>query len=121
MNSHSPPAAHGGERSFIRTLGNVDIFFLGFGSMIGFGWIVLSGDWLLAAGSLGAAVAFIIGGIIMAFVGLVYSELVSAMPLAGGEHNYLLRGLGPVAALLGSWGIIGGYLGVEEHPREKSR
>lgn len=112
MNSHSPPAAHGGERSFIRTLGNVDIFFLGFGSMIGFGWIVLSGDWLLAAGSLGAAVAFIIGGIIMAFVGLVYSELVSAMPLAGGEHNYLLRGLGPVAALLGSWGIIGGYLTV---------
>ena len=30
----------------------------------------------------------------MALVGLTYAELVSAMPSAGGEHDYVLRGLG---------------------------
>ena len=48
----------------------------------------------------------------MALVGLVYSEMVSAMPLAGGEHNYLLRGFGPRLAFIGSWGIVGGYISV---------
>ncbi|GAB3187442.1 APC family permease [Nesterenkonia suensis] len=99
-------------RRFIPSLGRLETFFLGFGAMIGFGWIVLTGDWLNSAGTLGAAAAFIIGAIIMALVGLVYSELVSAMPLAGGEHNYLLRGFGPRLAMLGSWGIVGGYVTV---------
>ncbi|OSM42967.1 APC family permease [Nesterenkonia sp. PF2B19] len=100
------------ERRFIKSLGSLETFFLGFGAMIGFGWIVLTGDWLNSAGTFGAVSAFVIGGIIMALVGLVYSELVSAMPLAGGEHNYLLRGFDPRLALLGSWGIVGGYITV---------
>lgn len=114
MDTDSPPSktSAGSERNFVKSLGSLDIFFLGFGSMIGFGWIVMTGNWLLDAGSAGAIVAFLIGGAIMTLVGLVYSELVSAMPLAGGEHNYLLRGMGPKAAMLGSWGIIGGYVTV---------
>lgn len=102
----------GTELRFKRSLGRIETFFIGFGAMIGFGWITMTGRWLDDAGTLGAVSAFVIGGIIMALVGLVYSELVSAMPLAGGEHNYLMRGLGPRAALLGSWGIVGGYISV---------
>ncbi|OAV51167.1 amino acid permease [Enteractinococcus helveticum] len=93
-------------------MGNVDILFVGFGAMIGFGWIVLTSGWIQDAGTLGAMLAFAIGGVIMIFVGLVYSELVSAMPLAGGEHNYLLRSMGPKIALFGSWAITGGYISV---------
>lgn len=78
--------------------------------MIGFGWIVLSGHWLGSAGTLGAAMAFVVGGAIMALVGLTYSELVSAMPKAGGEHNYVMRGMGPRWAFICSWGVIGGYV-----------
>lgn len=48
----------------------------------------------------------------MSLVGLVYAELVAAMPLAGGEHNYLMRGFGPRLAFIGSWGIVGGYISV---------
>ncbi|MDZ5076333.1 APC family permease [Nesterenkonia sp. HG001] len=99
-------------RRFIPSLGRLETFFLGFGAMIGFGWIVLTGDWLTSAGTFGAVSAFLIGAVIMALVGLVYSELVSAMPLAGGEHNYLLRGFDPRVAMLGSWGIVGGYVTV---------
>lgn len=95
-----------------RSLGRVETFFIGFGAMIGFGWITTTSTWLGDAGTLGAALGFLIGGAIMSLVGLVYSELVSAMPLAGGEHNYLMRGFGPRLAFIGSWGIIGGYISV---------
>src|SRR5690625_3125590 len=113
--SSGPSAASTGVSShagLAKVMGNIDILFVGFGAMIGFGWIVLTSGWIQSAGTLGAMLAFTIGGIVMIFVGLVYSELVSAMPLAGGEHNYLLRAMGPKTALFGSWAITGGYITV---------
>lgn len=97
---------------FNKAMGRLDALFVGFGAMIGFGWIVLAGGWIEQAGTMGALLAFAGGGIIMAFVGVVYSELVAAMPLAGGEHNYLMRGMGPKLSLIGSWCITGGYITV---------
>src|SRR5690625_631570 len=93
-----------------KTLTNIDALALGFGAMIGFGWVVLTGGWIQDAGTLGSVVAIVVGGGIMAAVGLVYSELTSAMPLAGGVHQYVLRGLGPRFAFIGSWALVGGYV-----------
>lgn len=98
------------QRGFKKVLGRIDAIALGFGAMIGFGWVVLTGGWLDDAGTLGAALAMVAGGAIMAVVGLVYGELVAAMPAAGGEHNYLLRGMGARWAFIGSWGITVGYI-----------
>lgn len=95
-----------------RVLGRWDVLAVAFGAMIGFGWIVLTGGFLRDAGTLGAALAFAIGGVIMALVGLTYAELVSAMPHAGGEHNYVLRGLGSRAAFVTSWSLVFGYISV---------
>lgn len=100
------------DHGFVKALGSVDALFIGFGAMIGFGWVVLTGDWLSGAGTMGAILAFVVGGIIMCFVGTVYSELVAAMPHAGGEHNYLIRAMGPQVSLFGSWAITGGYISV---------
>ncbi|WP_413316620.1 APC family permease [Agrococcus sp. 1P02AA] len=97
---------------FKKTLGTLDAYALGFGSMIGFGWVVLTGGWIDNAGTLGAVIAMVIGGLIMLLVGLVYAELTSAMPKAGGEHHYLMRGMGPRWAFVGSWGITGGYIAI---------
>ena len=110
--THEQSAPEDRGHGFVKALGTVDVLFIGFGAMIGFGWIVLTGGWLNDAGTLGALLAFAAGGVIMGFVGVVYSELVAAMPHAGGEHNYLMRGMGPRLAMLGSWGITGGYIGV---------
>lgn len=96
--------------SLAKTLTNFDALALGFGAMIGFGWVVLTGGWIQEAGTMGAVVAIVVGGAIMATVGLVYSELTSAMPLAGGVHQYVLRGLGPRFAFIGSWALVGGYV-----------
>jgi APA family basic amino acid/polyamine antiporter len=109
MSHHVDTSDHG---SFTRVLGRWDVLAIAFGAMIGFGWIVLTGGFLNDAGTLGATIAFAIGGVIMALVGLTYAELVSAMPSAGGEHNYVLRGLGSRAALVTSWSLVFGYISV---------
>ena len=106
---HETPEREG---AFDKALSALDALFIGFGAMIGFGWITLTGGWIESAGTVGALLALIAGGALMALVGLVYSELVAAMPQAGGEHNYLLRGLGPRLSMIGSWSIAGGYIAV---------
>lgn len=71
-----------------------DIMALAFGAMIGWGWVVLTGPWIQKAGSMGAILAFIIGGIVVLFVGLTYAELTSAMPKCGGDLVFSYRALG---------------------------
>ncbi|GAB3547869.1 APC family permease [Arthrobacter tumbae] len=98
------------DASLLKVLGNWDALALGFGAMIGFGWVVLTGGWIGSAGTLGAVLAMVAGGVIMGVVGLTYAELTAAMPKAGGEHNFLLRGMGPRWSFIGSWAITGGYV-----------
>lgn len=76
------------DASLLKVLGNWDALALGFGAMIGFGWVVLTGGWIASAGTMGAVLAMITGGAIMGVVGLTYAELTAAMPKAGGEHNF---------------------------------
>jgi APA family basic amino acid/polyamine antiporter len=100
------------EPGLIKALGRWDVLAVGFGAMIGFGWVTLVGGWLDEAGTLGAALAFVVGGVVMVMVGLAYAELVSAMPRAGGEHHYALRALGSRPAFVTSWAIALGYVSV---------
>jgi basic amino acid/polyamine antiporter, APA family len=101
-----------GNQRFTRVLSQWDVIALAFGAMIGFSWIVLAGTWVQEAGALGSVVAILTGGLMVAFVGLTYSELVSAMPKAGGEHNYVWRALGARTAFVASWALALGYVAV---------
>ncbi|CDQ41245.1 APC family permease [Virgibacillus salexigens] len=96
----------------LKILGNKDVLALAFGAMIGWGWVVTSGLWITEAGSIGAILAFVIGGLLVVFVGLTYSELASALPLAGGEHVYTYKAMGRVASFIATWSIILGYVSV---------
>lgn len=100
------------EERLTRVLTQKDVLALAFGAMIGFSWIVLAGGWVQDAGTLGAVLAILIGGTMVAFVGLTYSELVSAMPQAGGEHNYVWRAVGARWAFVASWTLALGYIAV---------
>ena len=73
---------------------------------------MLSGAWIAGAGALGAMLAFALGGGVMVLIGLTYAELAAAMPVAGGEHVYATRALGPRAAFLCTWAITLGYVSV---------
>ena len=74
--------------SLARKLRLADFFSLGFGTMIGVGWLVVMDDWLLRGGPLGAVLGFAIGGALLLPIGYVYGQLVRAMPDAAGEIAY---------------------------------
>jgi APA family basic amino acid/polyamine antiporter len=97
---------------FIRVIRRKEVFALSFGAMIGWSWVALTGNWIDAAGSFGAILAFLIGGAVVVFVGLTYAELASAMPQAGGEHVYSHRALGRTASFICTWAILLGYVSV---------
>ena len=71
-----------------RKLRFTDYFTLGWGSMVGVGWLVIMDDWLLRGGALGTVLGFVIGGALLLPVGWVYGKLVVAMPDAAGEVAY---------------------------------
>ncbi len=96
----------------VRVLRRREVLALAFGAMIGWSWVALAGTWLVAAGSVGTVLAFLVGGAVIAFIGLAYAELASAMPVVGGEHAYSLRALGPGASFVCTWAIIFGYVSV---------
>lgn len=100
------------ESRFARNLGVKEIIALAFGAAIGWGWVVLSGDWLKTGGTLGAILAFLIGGLIVVFVGMAYAELCPAMPQCGGEHVFSLRALGYNGSFVCSWALVLCYFGV---------
>src|SRR5699024_3731433 len=88
------------EQRFLKTLGNRYVLALAFGAMIGGGWVVTTCLWISEAGSVVAIHAFIVGGLLVVLVGLTYSELASALHLAGGEFIYSFMALGRVAAFI---------------------
>jgi len=99
-------------QKFSKVLSQRDILALAFGAMIGWGWVVLAGNWVRTAGSIGATLAFVLGGIMVLFVGLTYAELTAAMPKCGGEHVFSHRALGHGWSFVCTWSIILGYVSV---------
>ena len=95
-----------------KVLSRFDVLFLAIGAMLGWGWVVLSGDWVTSAGSIGAVIAFVIGGLLVIFVGLTYAELASAMPETGGGLLYVKKAFGKKSAFIASWAMVLGYVSV---------
>ena len=97
---------------FDKVLGAWDILVIAFGAMIGWGWVVSTGSWIEKGGVIGAALGFIIGGIMIFFVGMTYAELTAAMPQCGGEHVFSYRAMGAVGSFICTWMIVLGYVSV---------
>nr|WP_295305745.1 APC family permease [uncultured Blautia sp.] len=95
-----------------KVLNTGDVLVTAFGAMIGWGWVVSSGDWIQKAGVLGTIFAFLLGGIMIYFVGLAYAELTTAMPESGGAKVFTQRAFGPVGSFICTWAIILSYIGV---------
>ncbi|HZS95134.1 MAG TPA: APC family permease [Terriglobales bacterium] len=74
-----------------RKLRVTDYFTLGWGTMVGVGWLVVMDDWLLRGGPLGGILGFAIGGSLLLPIGYVYGKLVAAMPDAAGEVAYTAK------------------------------
>ena len=85
-----------------RDLSLFDITMIGVGAMIGAGVFVLTG---IAAGAAGPALilSFALNGIITIFTAMVYAELGSAIPEAGGGYLWVREGLPGPNAFQAGW------------------
>ena len=92
-----------------RKLRVVDYFTLGWGTMVGVGWLVVMWDWLLRGGVLGGVLGFAIGGGLLLPVGYVYGQLVMAMPDAAGEVAYTAQVFPPAVSFATGWMMVLAY------------
>lgn len=83
---------------------------LGLGSIIGVGWVVVAGDWLIRGGPLGAILGFVLGGLMLTLIGLSYAELTSAIPVAGGEVAFAFKAFGAGPSFLTGWFLTFAYI-----------
>lgn len=100
------------DKRFKKVMSATDILVVAFGAMIGWGWVVSSGRWIQNAGVIGTVIGFIIGGIMIYFVGMTYAELTPAMPKVGGEHVFSYKAFGPTGSFICTWALILSYIGV---------
>ena len=93
-----------------RKLRVFDYFALGFGSMIGAGWLVVMDAWLGRGGPVGAMLAFALGGVLLLPIGYVYGRLVIAIPDAGSEIAYTARVFPRSVSFATGWMMTLAYL-----------
>ncbi len=89
-----------------KSLGGVQLFSIGFGGIVGVGWIVYMGLWFTQAGPVGTMLAFLVGGLLMALVGLCYAEIGAMYPVAGGEAVYAYGAFGRIASFTVGWALV---------------
>jgi len=92
-----------------RKLHTIDYFTLGWGTMVGVGWLVVMDDWLLRGGPLGAILGFAIGGAMLLPIGYIYGRLVATMPDAAGEIAYTASVFPRRVSFATGWAMVLAY------------
>src|SRR5262245_11414089 len=93
-----------------RALGTREYFTLGFGTMIGVGWMVVIDDWLTRGGAIGAIGGFLIGGLALIPIGYIYGRLTERMPDAGSEIAYTSAVFPETVSFATGWMMTLAYL-----------
>ena len=96
-------------RGLHKTLGLLEYFTFGFGSMVGVGWLVLMDDWLGRGGPGGAMLGFLLGGILLLPIARTYARLVRDIPDAGAEIAYTERVFPPFLSFASGWVMVLAY------------
>ena len=65
-----------------------DYFTLAFGSIVGVGWMILLDDWLARGGPAGAMLGFLLAGLALVPVVVIYGRLAEQLPGAATEVGY---------------------------------
>jgi APA family basic amino acid/polyamine antiporter len=92
-----------GSNNLERRLGAMDLLLMGIGAVVGTGIFVLTGIQAATAAGPAVMVSFMLGGLTCIFVALVYTEIASSVPCAGGAYTFAYISLGEVIAWLVGW------------------
>ena len=93
-----------GAAAMEKSLSIFNYFNIGFGAIIGTGWILLVGDWIcLGGGPIAAIAAFALGALFLLPIGWVFGELTAAIPISGGIVEYVDCTFGKKASFATGW------------------
>ena len=92
-----------------KTLTTVEYFTFGFGTMVGVGWLVVMDDWLGRGGPAGAALGFLVGGVLLLPIAATYGRLVRDIPDAGAEIAYTEAVFPRFASFATGWIMVLAY------------
>ena len=93
------------------SLGLFDYFSLGFSAIVGTGWLMLLGDWIITGGGpIPAIIAFLLGAFLLVPFAWIYAELSAAIPVSGGIVDYVDMAFGHIPSFLVSWFMMLGNL-----------
>ncbi len=95
--------------SLRQSLGALEYFTFGFGSMVGVGWLVIMDDWLGRGGPGGAMLGFLGGALLLLPIALTYGRLVRAIPDAGAEIAYTERAFPRPVSFAAGWMMVLAY------------
>lgn len=97
-------AESSGNTGMKKTLTNWNFFTIGFGAIIGTGWVLQVHNWMeVGGGPVAAIIAFIVGAIFLLPIGAVFGELTSAIPISGGIIEYVDRSFGKKWSYYTGW------------------
>ena len=88
------------------SLSTVEYFTLGFGTMIGVGWLVLMDDWLSRGGPGGAMLGYLLGGLLLVPIAHTYGRLVQRIRDAGAEIAYTETVFPPALSFAAGWTMV---------------
>ncbi|TGJ77211.1 APC family permease [Caproiciproducens galactitolivorans] len=104
MSKHSAEKTPAGNNGMKKTLSLWNFFTIGFGAIIGTGWVLLVGDWMIIGGGpLAAIIAFAAGAVFLLPIGAVFGELTAAIPISGGIVEYVDRTYGSKVSYYTGW------------------
>jgi amino acid transporter len=92
----------GGDQKLRRHVGLVGLLFASVGSIIGSGWLFGALDASTQAGP-AAVLSWILGGVMILMIALVYAELGTMFPLSGGVVRYPHLSFGSFASYTTGW------------------
>lgn len=100
------------EGSLRRTLKPSWVFAMAVGSAVGWGAFILPFEWIDTGGVFGALTGFLIGGAMIAVIGLSYGAVIKALPVTGGGLAFALASLGRTHGFIAGWALTLGYAGI---------
>ena len=94
-------------------MGAIDFFCIGFGAIVGVGWAVSINGWMNSCGGpVPASIGYLMVLLIMVPFGLVYSELVPMLPVAGGGSAFAYAAFGEKISFLSGWAAFGAFVAI---------
>ncbi len=97
---------HNHQGVMTRRLGVFELSMLGIGSVIGAGIFVITGQVAATMAGPAIVVSFLLGAVAIGVSALMYAELSTAYPVAGGAYAYTYATAGELLAWLVGWNLL---------------